>query len=95
MLKDYDDYAKYIEFMESYEDELYVLCTEFPEKWEMIKKKLINNQYDVESNDRIFLTCMESTEFYVKVNDNEEYITNHPLLRELAEIEIEDDDADE
>ena len=35
MLKDFDDYTKYIEFMECYEDQLYVICKEFPENWYM------------------------------------------------------------
>lgn len=95
MLRDYDDYAKYIEFMESYENQLYVLCKESPEEWAEIKSKLINNQYDVESYDRIYLAAMEATEFFLKVNEDEDYIDEHPLLSALSEIEIEDEDDEE
>ncbi len=98
MLRDYDDYAKYIEFMESYEDQLYVLCKDAPEEWSEIKSKLINTQYDVESYDRIYLAAMEATEFFLKVNEDENYIAEHPLLSALSEIDIdtgEEDDDDE
>ena len=95
MLRDYDDYAKYIEFMESYENQLYVLCKESPEEWAEIKSKLINKQYDVESYDRICLAAMEATEFFLKVNEDDDYIDEHPLLSALSEIEIDDDDDDE
>jgi hypothetical protein len=95
MLRDYDDYAKYIEFMESYENQLYVLCKESPEEWAEIKSKLINKQYDVESYDRIYLAAMEATEFSAKIMDDRDYIENHPLLKELDEIEIYDDEYDE
>ena len=92
MLRDYDDYAKYIEFMESYENQLYVLCKESPEEWAEIKSKLINKQYDVESYDRIYLAAMEATEFFLKVNEDDDYIDEHPLLSALSEIEIDDED---
>ena len=95
MLRDYDDYAKYIEFMESYENQLYVLCKESPEEWAEIKSKLINKQYDVESYDRIYLAAMEATEFFLKVNEDNDYIDEHPLLSALSEIEIDDEDEDE
>lgn len=95
MLRDYDDYAKYIEFMESYENQLYVLCKESPEEWAEIKSKLINKQYDVESYDRIYLAAMEATEFFLKVNEDVDYIDEHPLLSALSEIEIDDEDEDE
>lgn len=95
MLRDYDDYAKYIEFMESYEDQLYVLCKEYPEEWDEIKGKLINKQYDVESYDRIYLAAMEATEFFLKVNEDEEYVESHPLLSALSEIEIDNDDDED
>ena len=89
MLKDFNDYIKYIEFIESYEDELYALYTDSPDKWKIIKEKLKNSQLDVESDNRIFLAGMEATEIYCKVNDDEEYIKNHPLLSVLSEIEID------
>ena len=95
MLRDYDDYAKYIEFMESYENQLYVLCKESPEEWAEIKSKLINKQYDVESYDRIYLAAMEATEFFLKVNEDDDYIDEHPLLSALSEIEIDDEEYDE
>ena len=95
MLRDYDDYAKYIEFMESYENQLYVLCKESPEEWAEIKSKIINKQYDFESYDRIYLAAMEATEFFLKVNEDNDYIDEHPLLSALSEIEIDDDDDDE
>ena len=95
MLRDYDDYAKYIEFMESYENQLYVLCKESPEEWAEIKSKLINKQYDVESYDRIYLAAMEATEFFLKVNEDDDYIDEHPLLSALSEIEIDDEEEDE
>lgn len=95
MLRDYDDYAKYIEFMESYEDQLYVLCKDAPEEWAEIKSKLINKQYDVESYDRIYLAAMEATEFFLKVNEDEDYIEEHPLLSALSEIEIDNGDKEE
>ena len=95
MLRDYDDYAKYIEFMESYENQLYVLCKESPEEWAEIKSKLINKQYDVESYDRIYLAAMEATEFFLKVNEDDDYIDEHPLLSALSEIEIEDEDDED
>ena len=95
MLRDYDDYAKYIEFMESYENQLYVLCKESPEEWAEIKSKLINKQYDVESYDRIYLAAMEATEFFLKVNEDNDYIDEHPLLSALSEIEIDDEEEDE
>ena len=95
MLRDYDDYAKYIEFMESYENQRYVLCKESPEEWAEIKSKLINKQYDVESYDRIYLAAMEATEFFLKVNEDDDYIDEHPLLSALSEIEIDDEDEDE
>ena len=95
MLRDYDDYAKYIEFMESYENQLYVLCKESPEEWAEIKSKLINKQYDVESYDRIYLAAMEATEFFLKVNEDDDYIDEHPLLSALSDIVIDDDDDDE
>jgi len=89
MIKDFNDYIKYIEFIESYEDELYALYTDSPNKWEKIKEKLKNSQFDVEPDNRIFLAGMEATEFYCKVNDDEDYIKKHPLLSELSEIEID------
>ena len=95
MLRDYDDYAKYIEFMESYENQLYVLCKESPEEWAEIKSKLINKQYDVESYDRIYLAAMEATEFFLKVNEDDDYIDEHPLLSALSEIEIDDEENEE
>ena len=95
MLRDYDDYAKYIEFMESYENQLYVLCKESPEEWAEIKSKLINKQYDVESYDRIYLGAMEATEFFLKVNEDDDYIDEHPLLSALSEIEIDDEEDDD
>lgn len=95
MLRDYDDYAKYIEFMESYENQLYVLCKESPEEWAEIKSKLINKQYDVESYDRIYLAAMEATEFFLKVNEDDDYIDEHPLLSALSEIEIDDEEENE
>ena len=88
MLKDWNDYAKYVEFMESYEDELYELCTESPRKWQKIKMQLGDKQYDVNSDDRIFLAAMEMTEFNVRINEDEEYIDGHPLLKELEEVDV-------
>ena len=95
MLKDFNDYEKYTEFMNAYEDELYELCTESPGKWQKIKMQLEDKQYDVESDDRIFLAAMEATEFSAKIMDDRDYIENHPLLKELDEIEIYDDEYDE
>lgn len=95
MLRDYDDYAKYIEFMESYENQLYVLCKESPKVWAEIKSKLINKQYDVESYDRIYLAAMEATEFFLKINEDEDYIEEHPLLSALSEMWIDDEEDDD
>ena len=95
MLKDFNDYAKYTEFMNAYEDELYELCTESPRKWQKIKMQLGEKQYDLDSDDRIFLAAMEATEFSARIMADRDYIENHPLLKELDEIEIYDDDYDE
>ena len=81
--------------MESYEDQLYVLCKDSPEEWAEIKSKLINKQYDVESYDRIYLAAMEATEFLLKVNEDDDYIEEHPLLSALSEIEIDNGDEEE
>ena len=95
MLKDFNDYAKYKEFMNAYEDELYELCTESPRKWQKIKMQLGDKQYDVDSDDRIFLAAMEATEFSAKIMDDRDYIENHPLLKELDEIYDQYDEDDE
>lgn len=95
MLKDFNDYAKYTEFMNAYEDELYELCTESPRKWQKIKMQLGDKQYDVDSDDRIFLAAMEATEFSAKIMDDRDYIENHPLLKELDEIYDQYDEDDE
>ncbi len=95
MLKDFMDYAKYVDFMNAYEDELYALCTEYPEKWQKIKASLNNKQYDVESDERIFLAGMKTTEFYVKICEDEDYIASHPLLSELNKITDEYEDEEE
>lgn len=92
MIKDLNSYVKYVEFMTAYEDELYALYTEQPDKWQKIKSQLKNKQYDVESDDCIFLAGMEAIEFYVKVSEDDKYVAEHPLLSELAKIEIEDDE---
>ncbi len=42
-----------------------------------------------------YLTAMEATEFFLKVNEDEDYIDEHPLLSALSEIEIEDEDDEE
>lgn len=95
MLNNLNDYAKYIEFMDSYEDELYVLCTKSPKKWKKIKTAFENKQYDVDPENRIFLAGMEAMEFYVKICEDEDYIASHPLLCELYQIEIDDGDEDD
>lgn len=95
MLKNFNDYAKYKEFMNAYEDELYELCTESPRKWQKIKMQLGDKQYDVDSDDRIFLAAMEATEFSAKIMDDRDYIENHPLLKELDEIYDQYDEDDE
>ncbi len=80
------EYAKYEEFMNSYEDELYELYTDHPEEYRKLKIQLENKRYDVDSDERIFLAAMEATEFYARIND-EEHVERTPLLKKLAEIE--------
>ena len=92
MLKDWNDYAKYREFMNAYEDELYELCTESPKKWQKIKMQLGDKKYDEDSNERIMLAAMEATEFSAKIMDDRDYIENHPLLKELDEVDVQWDD---
>ena len=78
--------------MNAYEDELYELCTESPKKWQKIKMQLGDKKYDEDSNERIMLAAMEATEFSAKIMDDRDYIENHPLLKELDEVDVQWDD---
>ena len=93
MIKDLMEYAKYEEFMNAYEDELYELCTDYPEEYKKLKAQLENKKYDVGSDERIYLAAMEATEFSARIYD-EEHIERTPLLKKLAEIESQYDDED-
>ena len=96
MIKDWTEYVKYIEFMESYEDALYELCVNDPKEWQKLKMQLSDKKYDVGSDERIYLAAMEATEFSARIND-EDNIAKSPLLKRLDEISskyVYDDEDD-